>query len=128
MADNLQHPGASQKTSSLLQELRQLILHARQRVAATVNDVQVETCWQIGRHIVEFERGGADRAEYARGLLQTLAGLLTADFGKGFDASNLRNMRRGFSKPIWSVRSWIACKHSCWNLAVGLLLSRGSTA
>jgi len=44
----------------------------------------------IGRHIVEFEQGGAARAEYGKRLLPKLAESLTAEFGRGFDASNLR--------------------------------------
>ena len=32
-----------------------------------------ETYWQVGRHIVEFEQGGAARAEYGQGLLKKLA-------------------------------------------------------
>jgi hypothetical protein len=58
-----------------------------------VDVVQVRTCWEVGRHIVEFEQGGADRAKYGTKLLPRLAERLTAEFGRGFDASNLRYMR-----------------------------------
>jgi len=47
----------------------------------------------VGRHIVEFEQGGAGRAQYGAKLLPQLAERLTTEFGKGFDASNLRYMR-----------------------------------
>lgn len=47
----------------------------------------------MGRHIVEFEQGGAERAKYGAKLLPRLAERLTAEFGKGFDTSNLRYMR-----------------------------------
>jgi len=50
--------------------------------------VQVQTCWEIGRHIVEFEQGGENRAAYGKKLLSSLAENLTREFGKGFDASN----------------------------------------
>jgi hypothetical protein len=53
----------------------------------------VRTCWEIGRHIIEFEQGGAERASYGARLISRLAAALTAEFGRGFDASNLRNMR-----------------------------------
>ncbi|RFC52853.1 MAG: putative nuclease of restriction endonuclease-like (RecB) superfamily, DUF1016 family [Verrucomicrobia bacterium] len=58
-----------------------------------VDVVQVRTCWGVGRHIVEFEQGGAVRAEYGAKLLPRLAEKLTEEFGRGFDASNLRYMR-----------------------------------
>ena len=77
----------------LLTTLGHLIAQARQQAARTVDVIQVHTCWDVGRHIVEFEQGGAARAAYGQRLLPTLAQSLTAQFGKGFDASNLRHMR-----------------------------------
>ena len=55
--------------------------------------IQVRTCWEIGRHIVEFEQGGQARAAYGKKLLSRLAESLTGEFCKGFDVSNLRYMR-----------------------------------
>ena len=40
--------------STLLDVLRELILQA----SRSVNAVQVQTYWQIGRQIVEYEQGG----------------------------------------------------------------------
>ena len=80
----------------LLRSLRELIEQARQQVLRVVDTVQVQTCWEIGRHIVEFEQGGAERAAYGKRLLPALAEVLTAEFGKGFDATNLRHMRGFF--------------------------------
>jgi hypothetical protein len=82
-----------ESTSILLSNLRDLIQSARQRALRAVDTVQVQTCWEIGRHIVEFEQGGSARAEYGSQLLQTLAAALAAEFGRGFDISNLRYMR-----------------------------------
>jgi hypothetical protein len=87
--DNTQDP----KLASLVGNLGELIRQARQKVLRAVDTIQVQTCWQIGRHIVEFEQEGARRASYGKRLLATLAKDLTADFGKGFDERNLRYMR-----------------------------------
>lgn len=38
--------------------------------------------------------GENDRAEYGKKLLEYLSEQLTAEFGKGFDKSNLRKMRQ----------------------------------
>ncbi|WP_434708700.1 DUF1016 family protein [Pseudomonas sp. R1-1] len=81
------------KIDSLLGELGELIRQARQKVLRAVDTIQVQTCSQIGRHIVEFEQKGAQRAGYGQRLLALLAKDLTEQFGKGFDASNLRYMR-----------------------------------
>jgi predicted nuclease of restriction endonuclease-like (RecB) superfamily len=94
MARDLYKPNdRAQETEALLHSLRELIQDARQKVLRAVDAVQVQTCWEIGRHIVEFEQGGSTRAEYGTRLLQTLASSLAAEFGRGFDTSNLRYMR-----------------------------------
>ena len=80
----------------LLGSLGELIRQARQRALRAVDAIQVQTCWEVGRHIVEFEQGGEARAGYGKKLLPTLARVLTAEFGKGFDTSNLRHMRAFF--------------------------------
>lgn len=82
-----------QGVPTLLAKLGDLIRQARQRALRAVDTIQVQTCWELGRHIVEFEQGGAARAAYGKRLLPELAKALTAEFGKGFDASNLRYMR-----------------------------------
>lgn len=47
----------------------------------------------VGAPHREFQQGGAARAVDGKRLLSDLASALTAEFGKGFDASNLRYMR-----------------------------------
>jgi predicted nuclease of restriction endonuclease-like (RecB) superfamily len=50
---------------------------------------------------VEFEQGGAQRAAYGQRLLPQLGQALAAEFGRGFDATNLRHMRAFYqSFPI----------------------------
>lgn len=94
MANDLDNRmGSLQETEGLLDSLRELILGARRKALRAVDAVQVQTCWEIGRHIVEFEQGGAARAEYGTRLLPALAEALTREFGRGFDTSNLRYMR-----------------------------------
>ena len=78
MANDLDKPkDSSQGTEALLHSLRELIQEVRQRVIRAVDAVQVQACWEIGRHIVEFEQGGAARAEYGSRLLQALASSLS---------------------------------------------------
>jgi predicted nuclease of restriction endonuclease-like (RecB) superfamily len=97
----------------LVGQLRELIRDARGRALRSVDAIQVRTCWEIGRHIVEFEQGGAARAEYGKRLLPKLAESLTAEFGRGFDERNLRNMRAFFQNfPIWNaVRTELSWTH-----------------
>ena len=77
----------------LLGALRLLIVDSRQQALRAVDSVQVLTYWHIGRHIVEFEQGGAQRAAYGQRLLPQLGQTLAGEFGRGFDTTNLRHMR-----------------------------------
>ncbi|MGM0614354.1 MAG: PDDEXK nuclease domain-containing protein [Pseudomonadota bacterium] len=78
----------------LVSDIRELIATARQQVVQAVNSTMVQTYWQIGRLIVEDEQQGESRAAYGKQQLQRLSSELTREFGKGFDVTNLRNMRR----------------------------------
>jgi predicted nuclease of restriction endonuclease-like (RecB) superfamily len=99
--DILKPSGSGTGTEHLLDSLRELIQSARQKALRAIDAVQVQTCWEIGRHIVEFEQGGSARAEYGSRLLSVLAESLGREFGKGFDVSNLRHMRAFYqSFPI----------------------------
>lgn len=80
--------------TQLLIDLRQLLNASRQQILQTVNTAMVQTYWHVGRLIVEDEQQGEKRADYGKQVLQQLSVVLTSEFGKGFDASNLRNMRR----------------------------------
>lgn len=75
-------------------EILGILRAARQQSYRAVNTAMVEAYWQVGRRIVEHEQGGESRAAYGQGLLATLATRLTADFGKGFTSTNLRNFRQ----------------------------------
>jgi len=99
--------------SELLDALRGLIQQGRQKALRAVDMVQVQTCWEVGRHIVEFEQGGELRASYGKKLLPRLAQVLTREFGKGFDDRNLRNMRAFYlTFPIWNaVRTELSWTH-----------------
>lgn len=81
------------RVEELVVTLKDLIRQARQQAVREVDRIQVRTCWIIGQRIVEFEQGGERRATYGKKLLRDISARLTAEFGKGFDASNLRYMR-----------------------------------
>ena len=73
-----------------------LLQSARNQVLRSVNQTMVITYFQIGKMIVEEEQNGKERAEYGKGVLKSLSGVLTKEFGKGFSVDNLENMRKFF--------------------------------
>lgn len=83
-----------------------VIQEARGQVKRAVNQQMVHAYWQIGRLIVEQEQQGQERAEYGKKQLEHLSKRLRDQFGKGFDARNLRNMRAFYRHyPIWDAVS-----------------------
>lgn len=70
-----------------------VLAEARSRAWQAVNSAMVAAYWEVGRMIVEEEQAGKERAEYGKRLLEELSSRLQAEFGAGFDQSNLRNMR-----------------------------------
>ena len=68
-------------------------MSAQHRLSTAVNSAMVTTYWEIGEQIFKA-CGENDRAEYGKKLLEYLSEQLTAEFGKGFDKSNLRKMRQ----------------------------------
>ena len=79
--------------SELFKSVRAILAKARATVYTAANTAMVEAYWNVGREIVE-KQGGASRAKYGDGLVKSLAVRLTAEFGNGFTAVNLFNMRQ----------------------------------
>ena len=71
-----------------------LVEGARRAAARSVNALMTASYWEIGRRIVEFQQGGAERAAYGEALIERLATDLTQQFGRGFSPVNLSQMRR----------------------------------
>ncbi len=77
----------------LFYSVKEIILAARQRVYRIANSSLLETYWQIGKLIIEDEQHGNAKAQYGKATLKNLSLSLTLEFGKGYDESNLRNIR-----------------------------------
>ena len=75
------------------QSVRGYVVEAQQQVYRAVNSAMVEAYWKIGKEIYEA-CGENERAAYGKQILAELSRKLSAEFGKGFDESNLRTMRR----------------------------------
>ncbi len=82
--------------STLKSEIGKLLHEGRKQAGRAINTILVQTYWQIGRHIVEFEQGGNQKAEYGTELLDKLSKDLTLEYGKGFSRSNLVYIRKFF--------------------------------
>lgn len=80
----------------LLQNVGDALSRGRNRVASFVGAQTVYTYWEIGKHIVEYEQNGHEKAEYGSDVLNRLSRDLTEHFGKGFSRGNVFYMRKLF--------------------------------
>ena len=74
-------------------EIKEILISARNKVYQTANFAMVEAYWNIGKSIIK-EQGGNEKANYGTGLLKELSRQMTHDFGKGFTVTNLKYMRQ----------------------------------
>lgn len=95
------------------QSVKQILEEARKKAYSAVNFAMVQAYWNIGRIIVEEEQKGKAKAGYGEYLLKELSERLTKDFGKGFDYSNVKNMRQFYLVfPIGdALRSQLSWTH-----------------
>lgn len=99
--------------NQLIKDIKNLLLISKTKLQQSINSTMVQTYWHIGRMIVEDEQKGQNRAKYGTKQLEIISKSLTDDFGKGFDARNLRNMRQFYTTfPIWdSVSTKLSWTH-----------------
>ena len=97
-------------TNSMMNEIRELLLNARQHVAVQVNTELLSTYWNVGRIIVEHEQKNKERADYGKQTLKHLSKDLTKEFGKGFSVSNLQFMRRFYQN--YQIQQTVSVKLS----------------
>ncbi|MCB0738256.1 MAG: DUF1016 family protein [Bacteroidetes bacterium] len=84
----------SQLATSFIQTVKQIIAKAQSNAVRAVNQERVLMYWHIGRHIVEEEQQGKERADYGAYLIKTLADELEQDFGSGFSYRQLSFCRQ----------------------------------
>ncbi len=104
--------------NNLFSAIKEVIIQSRLRVFRAANSELLESYWQIGRLIVEDEQNGNVRADYGKETLRNLFKQLTVEFGKGFDYTNLTNIRKFYTAfPIVdAMRQQLSWTHKPLNL------------
>jgi predicted nuclease of restriction endonuclease-like (RecB) superfamily len=80
--------------SDLFFRVVEILEQARANVVRSVNANMVWAYWLIGREIVQVVQEGEERAEYGKRVLAKLSERLSARYGNGFSAANLKNFRQ----------------------------------
>src|ERR1035437_6654415 len=97
----------------LLEDVRRLIVEARRQTAVAVNLGLTALYWQIGQRI-RHEVLGMERAAYGEQIVATLSHQLAAEFGRGFERTNLTRMIKfaeafpdeAIVATLWRQLSW----------------------
>lgn len=113
--------------AQLLEQIGTALESGRRKVYQAANMGLLLTYWEVGRHIVEYEQQGSERAEYGDSLLKRLSKDLTQRHGKGFSQSNVYCMRQFFQRlPIFqTVSGKLSWGHYCEILSLDSDLERG---
>lgn len=76
----------------LIRNIGSLLETGKKQAVSAVNQAMVRTYWEIGKHIVEYEQAGNEKAEYGSETLKRLSRDLTERYGNGFGMSNINKM------------------------------------
>lgn len=95
-------------------DIRNIYELAQRHAVTAVNAAMVNAYWQIGQRIVLEEQAGNDRAGYGEALITQLSQRLSAELGKGFSPTSLKNFRQFYlvfpdfqkSSTVRSQLSW----------------------
>lgn len=100
---------------SLVERISQEVERKKRSLAININSTIIETYWNVGRYIVEFEQDGDAKAKYGTSLLTNLSKLLRAKVGRGYSRPNLNNMRKFYlTYPICqTVSNKLTWSHIC---------------
>lgn len=98
------------KFNNLFNNIKDLVINSRNKVYQTVNTEMLSLYWNIGKAIIEIQKG-AEKASYGDFILDKLSQKLTNEFGKGFSKRNLERMRKFYicfpiATTVSSQLSW----------------------
>lgn len=93
---------------NIFNSIKSIIIKSHNNIARTINSEMVNAYWNIGKYIYEAQ-GNKQRADYGTYLVKYLSKKLTIEFGKGFDVSNLKNMRQFYNT---FEKSYTVCSQS----------------
>ena len=112
MAEEIIATQSIPQSTEIYSAARGYIINAQRQVYSAINSAMVSAYWNIGKLICEAS-GGNERARYGKQLLQYLSQKLTAEFGKGYTAGNLRNMRQFYLifPNCYALRSELSWTH-----------------
>ena len=96
---------------NVLSDIRNIINTGRNAAYVAANSAGLMTYWNIGKRIVEDEQNGAERAEYGKQLIKSLAEDLSYEYGSNYSKRNLDYYRK-FYLLFPNIEIVNACVHN----------------
>lgn len=106
--------------NQLISTIGQTLSAGRVRAYRVAEQISVQTRWDIGRQIVEYEQKGNQKAEYGSFLLDRLARDLTLEHGKGFSRTNIFFIRKLYLlyPKVQTLSELLSWSHCCELLTI----------
>jgi len=82
------------KNQNYIEDIKELIDNAKQKVVRTIDNQRVILYWNIGQRIFIEEQEGKDRAEYGKYLIRNLSTEIEPLYGSGYSVRQLELMRQ----------------------------------
>ena len=83
----------NQKYEILLNSIGILLEKSRRKTYSQLNQILVNTYWEIGKMIVQYELENQEKGGYGTQLFEKISGGLREKYGRGFSRSNVIYMR-----------------------------------
>ena len=96
----MEHTGKSNLPPELHGKVREILIQAKKSAYVLANVEMVRAYWNIGKAIVDVEQKGEARAPYGARMIKELSHKLTQEFGRGYDETNLKQMRQFYLRFI----------------------------
>jgi predicted nuclease of restriction endonuclease-like (RecB) superfamily len=94
------------KYAQLVESIGRTLNKAKENATRAINNELVFANWEIGKHIVEYEQDGKDKAQYGSALLKNISQDLKIKYGKGYSKSTIYLCRQFYLKyPIFQTVS-----------------------
>lgn len=80
--------------AQFISDIKAIVYTAKQKAYQAADLFHVAANWLVGKRIIEQEQHGRERAEYGKRIIEFASEALTAEYGKGYSATILRNYRK----------------------------------
>ena len=80
--------------AQFISDIKSIVYTAKQKAYQAADIYQVVSNWLVGRRIVEQEQYGRERAEYGKRVIELASEALTAEYGKGYSLTQIKNFKK----------------------------------